>query len=166
MRVVTWNMNRAAARRSSWDYLLTLAPDIALLQEFTELPAEVRAHFQVREQRPITKSDKPQRFCNAILVRGSLVRDLSQCLEGLGGSRNGSIQIESLCASSHTARRQPLQRALRLQPSMASCTRPPAWERHRRHSTHPKQTGVGHRSSLGCTQNRTEKHEWPVDRGR
>ena len=76
MRVVTWNMNRAAARRSSWDYLLTLAPDIALLQEFTELPAEVRAHFQVREQRPITKSDKPQRFCNAILVRGSLVRDL------------------------------------------------------------------------------------------
>lgn len=69
-------MNRAAAKRASWDYLLKLNPDVALLQEFSGIPPAVHERFQIRQERPITKSNGQQKFLNAILVRGSLIREL------------------------------------------------------------------------------------------
>ena len=56
--------------------MLKLNSDVALLQEFSGIPPAVHERFQIRQERPITKGDGQQKFLNAILVRGSLIREL------------------------------------------------------------------------------------------
>lgn len=72
MRVLTWNCRRASARHPLWAHLLTLAPDIALLQEVGALPADVLATYSVRSEHPPTRRGTPQRFTTALLVRGHI----------------------------------------------------------------------------------------------
>ena len=44
MRIISWNM---AHRRESWYHLLNLKPDIALLQEASEPPEDIKHEFQI-----------------------------------------------------------------------------------------------------------------------
>jgi exonuclease III len=47
MRVITWNMNKATNRRKeSWEYLLELNPDVALLQEVNSIPDFIQNEFE------------------------------------------------------------------------------------------------------------------------
>lgn len=71
-RVVTWNCHRAIIRSAVWDYLLELAPDVALLQEVSGIPEPVRTRFACHEHRAMKKSGLPQRFSTVLLVRGRI----------------------------------------------------------------------------------------------
>ena len=75
-RVITWNCRRAKATSAVWDYLLDLAPDVALLQEIGELPERVAHHYDSRLVHPRKKTGGDQRFQTGILVRGSIIEPL------------------------------------------------------------------------------------------
>ena len=72
LRVVSWNCRRASRQSPLWDYLLKLAPDVALLQEVGTIPAFVQRHFAILQQRAVQKRGGLQRFTTAVLVRGKL----------------------------------------------------------------------------------------------
>lgn len=74
MRIVTWNCRRATATSDLWRYLLTLAPDIAVLQEISGLPHEIASSFSVKTMTPITKDGRQQRFTNVVLAKGEISR--------------------------------------------------------------------------------------------
>ena len=68
MKVVFWNMKSARAESAAWLYLLELDPDIALLQEVGELPADF-AGGASRAAFPIRRSGAPQAFQTVLLAR-------------------------------------------------------------------------------------------------
>jgi exonuclease III len=72
-RIVTWNVNRAGARRKTWEYLRILRPDIALLQEVGDYPVNDFAEYQTLEKQPATRSGGEQRFRSLMMVRGSIL---------------------------------------------------------------------------------------------
>ena len=72
LRVVSWNMRRADKRNPAWDLLVSLSPDVALLQEVSSVPDAVLASYQIHQHRPSSKSDGEQRFWTAVLVRGQV----------------------------------------------------------------------------------------------
>ncbi|MAN13146.1 MAG: hypothetical protein CL945_00220 [Dinoroseobacter sp.] len=72
MRIVTWNCRRATAKSELWDYLLALAPDVAVLQEVSGLPDEITSSFSVERMTPITKDGRQQRFTNVVLAKGEI----------------------------------------------------------------------------------------------
>jgi exonuclease III len=72
VRVVTWNCRKASAQSGVWDYLLELAPDLALLQEVCGIPQHVKSRYAFVQQYPVRKNGSPQQFTAAILVRGSV----------------------------------------------------------------------------------------------
>jgi exonuclease III len=76
MRVLTWNVNRANRTRACWEYLAAQSPDIAFIQEVSEVPDWVNAPFAGRFETPITKDGREQRFRNAMLVRGDLLSSI------------------------------------------------------------------------------------------
>ena len=76
MRVVTWNVRRATANSPVWTMLLEIAPDTALLQEVGEFPREMTLGFDVRLEYAIKKTDHPQKFGTAVLVRGQIIEEL------------------------------------------------------------------------------------------
>lgn len=55
-----------------WEYFRELAPHIALLQEVTGIPEDVRECYDIRTSNPITRAGLTQRFQSAMLVRGSI----------------------------------------------------------------------------------------------
>lgn len=72
-RIVSWNCHRANASRSSWEYLLALKPDIALLQEVSGVPDAVKQTYQLRAHAAVGgKASVPQRFMNVMLIRGDI----------------------------------------------------------------------------------------------
>jgi Exonuclease III len=75
-RLITWNVRRATAESTAWEYLLGLKPDLALLQEVGGLPPKVLQHFAHRMAPAVTRAGRPQRFSTAILVRGELGPDV------------------------------------------------------------------------------------------
>jgi exonuclease III len=70
VRVVTWNCRKASAQSRVWDYLLELAPDLALLQEVCGIPQHIKSRYTAVQQYPVRKNGSPQQFTTAILVRG------------------------------------------------------------------------------------------------
>ena len=72
MRIVSWNCRRAKKTSGVWDYLLALAPDIAVLQEVSGLPEAITSVFAVETMRPITKDGRDQRFSNVVLAKGEI----------------------------------------------------------------------------------------------
>ena len=62
MRVVTWNCRKASAQSRVWDYLLELAPDLALLQEVCGIPQHVKRRYASVQQYPVRKNGSPQQF--------------------------------------------------------------------------------------------------------
>jgi exonuclease III len=71
MRVVSWNIRRAAAqpKQRAWTYLADLEPDVILLQEVGDVPAPFRDQYSVLHQLAIGETGRPQRFGSALLVR-------------------------------------------------------------------------------------------------
>jgi endonuclease/exonuclease/phosphatase (EEP) superfamily protein YafD len=76
LRVVTWNVHQAPADSPAWNHLLSLVPDVALLQEVVALPDVVKATFDSRFERAIRRQGQPQRFGSAVLVKGKIVRPI------------------------------------------------------------------------------------------
>jgi endonuclease/exonuclease/phosphatase family metal-dependent hydrolase len=71
MRVVTWNCRKASAQSGVWDYLLELAPDLALLQEVCGIPKHVESRYTAVQHFPVRKNGLLQQFTTTILVRGA-----------------------------------------------------------------------------------------------
>jgi exonuclease III len=72
MRILTWNVRRAAASSPVWDYLCELAPDVALLQEVGAISPRASEQFGAVLRRATGKTGRLQRFCTGILVRGEI----------------------------------------------------------------------------------------------
>lgn len=76
LRILTWNCRRAKQSSPVWDYLRELAPDVALLQEVSSVPSSIEGEFDVRHKRAGTNVGAPQRFGSAVLVRGTIEREI------------------------------------------------------------------------------------------
>lgn len=72
MRVITWNCNKATASRESWDYLLELDPDFALLQEVAAIPDSLETVYKVHAQAAIRQDGTKQKFMTAILSKATI----------------------------------------------------------------------------------------------
>ena len=72
MRVISWNCNKAKASRHTWDYLLELQPDIALLQEVASLPSLISKMYHVHTHAPRRQNGADQAFMTAILAKSSI----------------------------------------------------------------------------------------------
>lgn len=76
MRVISWNLRRAREAGAAWRMLTGLSPDIALLQEVSGIPKNVRESFDIKLQTAMGKTGKPQQFGTAILVKGTITDGL------------------------------------------------------------------------------------------
>jgi len=70
---------RRATKKSdaSWELLLEIDPDIALLQEVNSIPDDVASHYSILQRKATGKTGKPQLFSTAILVRGSIDEEIT-----------------------------------------------------------------------------------------
>lgn len=55
MRVITWNMRRATEISAAWKILTDLNPDVALLQEVTGIPNNIKELFDIKFHKAIGK---------------------------------------------------------------------------------------------------------------
>lgn len=69
MRIVSWNVRRAADASPVWDHLNRLNPDIALLQEVGSIPSFISERYTVAIARATKQSGKKQTFSNVIISR-------------------------------------------------------------------------------------------------
>ena len=76
MRVLTWNCRRATRQSPVWEHLREWSPDIALLQEVSSFPANLKSEYDVRFEKATGKGGTPQRFGSALLVRGEIGAEL------------------------------------------------------------------------------------------
>jgi exonuclease III len=76
MRVLSWNCGNATAQRYLWDYLLELAPDVALLQEVGGIPKAGQSSYACLQKYPTSKTGAPQKSSTAILVRGAIGNEM------------------------------------------------------------------------------------------
>lgn len=72
MRVVTWSCRGASAKSAVWDYLSELDPDVAFLQYVRGLPKTIESRYSVVQRHPVRQNGAPQKYTNAVLVRGSI----------------------------------------------------------------------------------------------
>jgi endonuclease/exonuclease/phosphatase family metal-dependent hydrolase len=56
-----------------WDYLRSLDPDIALLQEVAGIPPGIASDWRHLSAYPTTKGGRPQRFQTVVLAKGEIV---------------------------------------------------------------------------------------------
>ncbi len=73
MRVISWNVRRAPATSEAWRVFADLDPDIALLQEVTDIPATIKASFETEFRRAIGRYGAQQQFGTAILTKGKIL---------------------------------------------------------------------------------------------
>lgn len=119
MRVVTWNCRRAKAASPVWDYIHSLNPDVAFLQEVCSVPDWVTENFAVLSKRAVRKTGAQQIFSNVIMVRGTigpavqLTSTLPWVRDELSLFSNNvfAVQIEPRCSS----------------PFVGVCVYSPAW---------------------------------------
>ena len=76
MRVITWNMRRATETSAAWKILDDLNPDIALLQEVSSVPKNIKKLYDIKFQKAVGKTGKPQQFGTAIFVKGKILDEL------------------------------------------------------------------------------------------
>jgi len=76
MRAITWNIRRATEKSTAWKIFTDLNPDIALLQEVSNIPKNIRESFDIKFQKAISKTGKSQQFGTAILVKGKIIDKL------------------------------------------------------------------------------------------
>ena len=90
LRVITWNCQRAAAASKVWDYFLELAPDVALLQEVSEIPDQIQGQFACAESAAMGKSSHRQLFKTMLLVKGRIADAI--CLTGSAPWVNAELE--------------------------------------------------------------------------
>lgn len=70
-------MNKATVRRKeSWEYLLELKPDVALLQEVNSIPDLIQNEFDCLYRKAAKKNGQSQHFGTAILVKGKIIKPI------------------------------------------------------------------------------------------
>lgn len=75
MKVITWNMKNATFNKNeSWDYLMSLNTNIALLQEVNSIPEYVYESFDVLFEKATNYNSKIQNFGCVILVKGKIIK--------------------------------------------------------------------------------------------
>jgi exonuclease III len=78
MRIVSWNLRRANELSPAWKILANLNPDIALLQEVSSIPQNIKNIFTdgIKFRKTISKNGKPQQFGTAIFTKGKILDEL------------------------------------------------------------------------------------------
>lgn len=78
MRVITWNMRRATETSIAWKILADINPDVALLQEVSSIPKNIKELFKngIKFNKAIGKTGKLQQFSTAIFVKGKIINEL------------------------------------------------------------------------------------------
>lgn len=76
MRIISWNVKRATEASAVWKILTDLNPDIALLQEVSSIPQDIKELFDIKFRMAVTKSGNPQRFGTAVFVQGKIIDEL------------------------------------------------------------------------------------------
>lgn len=71
MRIVSWNVHSKPESSPTWDFLLELDADIALLQEVGSIPPAVLRAYNgnIVSQRATNRYGKPQRFFTTVLSK-------------------------------------------------------------------------------------------------
>ena len=69
MRVLSWNVRRAAGSSRVWDFIRTADPCIAMLQEVSQIPADIQLSHHIAFEAAVRKTGKPQSFGNAIVSK-------------------------------------------------------------------------------------------------
>ena len=59
-------------REAAWDYFREIAPDLALLQDVTNLPDDLHASYDVVDSVAVKRDGTDQRFKTMILVKGQI----------------------------------------------------------------------------------------------
>jgi len=75
-RIVTWNCRKATKKSGLWDYLLEMDPDVALLQEVSEIPEKVCSAYACEVRKATKKDGSLQRFSTVLLVKGRISNTL------------------------------------------------------------------------------------------
>ena len=76
MRIISWNIRKATEKSYAWKILADLCPDIALLQEVSSIPKNIKELFDIKFHKAVSKTGKPQQFGTAIFVKGKIVNEL------------------------------------------------------------------------------------------
>lgn len=76
MRVISWNIRKAAESSLAWKILTDLDPDVALLQEVSNIPKNIKELFDIKFHKAIGKTGKSQQFGTAIFVKGKIINEL------------------------------------------------------------------------------------------
>jgi len=76
MRIITWNMRRATETSAAWKMLTDLDPDVALLQEVSNIPKNIKELFDIKFHKATGKTGKPQKFGTAVFVKGKIIDEL------------------------------------------------------------------------------------------
>ena len=75
MRIIAWNIRRASATSAAWRIFACLDPDLALLQEVTDIPASVKESFGIKTCTAAGRLGAPQSFGTAVLTKGDIIGD-------------------------------------------------------------------------------------------
>lgn len=75
-RVITWNCRHASSASKLWDYLLELAPDVALLQDFGVVPKPVLEAYTHLRNESLAQPGGAPRYLTGILVKGQGTGDI------------------------------------------------------------------------------------------
>jgi len=70
-------MRRAGSQSAAWDYLESLSPDVALLQEVVAIPKRLQDTFSATFKLAMGKKGKTQRFGSAVLVKSATIPEMS-----------------------------------------------------------------------------------------
>lgn len=75
-QVVTWNCRRASSKSRAWDYLLELHPDVALLQDFGNIPESVSRVYSYVRDITVSETGRSQPSAAGALVKGTADADV------------------------------------------------------------------------------------------
>lgn len=76
MKILSWNIRRAGENSQVWKILRDINPEIALLQEVSEIPKNIKSLFSIKIKKAIKKNGEKQKFSTAIFVKGEITSDL------------------------------------------------------------------------------------------
>lgn len=78
MQILVWNLKRATERREHlWEYFAGFDPDIAMLQELGNIPANIAADYSILQRKAYAGNGSDQRFSTAVAVRGEILESIS-----------------------------------------------------------------------------------------
>lgn len=76
MKILTWNIRKAGKTSGAWEIFQKINPDIALLQEVSDIPDDVKEKWDIKMRSAITKKGTKQKFSTAVLAKGHISGDI------------------------------------------------------------------------------------------